>query len=176
MTDTPEFSRLLSVARIPPSGTQEKLSATPTECAALAKRFDLVSVGSLSAELDIAQTGRQSFKVTGTIKGEVAQRCVVTLESLPVHINLNVDMTFIPAVDDVEATGNTYPDELEEEFEVYSGSKIDLGEMVAQYMAISLDPYPRKPDAALPKTEFGAKIEVKQPFAKLAEAFKKQKE
>ena len=66
------------------------------------------------------------------------------------------------------------PEDSDEEFEFYSGGKIDLGEMVAQHLGINIDPYPRKPDAALPTTEFGAIIEKPQPFASLAKIAKKQ--
>ena len=67
-------------------------------------------------------------------------------------------------------------DELEEEIDTYSGGKIDLGELVAQQMGITIDPYPRKEGAALPKTEFGPKIEEPHPFADLTLAPKSPKD
>jgi hypothetical protein len=170
----PEFSRIVSVARISPTGVEKLLESKADERIALAKRFDLIDLKVLKAELTLTPGSQQTINATGTIHADLVQRCVVTLEPLTTHLNLNVDVVFIPSgrERDVESTD---PQELDDEFEFFSEGKIDLGEMVAQQLGVNIDPYPRKPDAALPVTEFGVKVEKPRPMAALASIVKNKK-
>jgi len=173
MTDsTPEFSRIITPARLSPNGNEEFLQAKPAERKALAARFDLIDLTLLEADLSIMPGAEQTFTVTGQIKADITQECVVTLEPIHTHLDIAVDTTFMPADQESEEADSPAPGELEAEFEFYSGNKIDLGEMVSQYLGIAIDPYPRKLDAALPTTEFGTKAEKKHPFAHLAAVVK----
>jgi uncharacterized metal-binding protein YceD (DUF177 family) len=156
---TPEFSRLISIARIPPQGVEEFLEAKPAEREGLAKRFDLISVKSLTAQLDVHPGVKQTITVTGSMHAEVIQRCIVTLEPVSALLDVDVVTHFIPAENHREGAGPPHADDMVDEFEVFSGGKIDLGETVAQYLGINLDPYPRKPGASLPPLEFGPKID-----------------
>jgi uncharacterized metal-binding protein YceD (DUF177 family) len=170
----PEFSRPVAVSRIPPNGIEEHLEAKPLELTALAKRFDLVELKYLKADLSLTPEAKHSFIVTGRINAKVTQLCVVTLEPLQNVIALDVDITFIPEEDHRDGSGSPFPDEKDEEFEVFSNGKIDLGEMVAQQLGVNIDPYPRKADAALPATSFGtATVEKRRPLADLATVLKK---
>lgn len=173
MSETaPEFFRPLSVARLPPNGLTETLEAKPDERAALALRFDLMEIKSLKAQLAVHPSS-QGVMVSGKMQAEITQRCVVSLEPLPARIDLDIATHFIPAERHHEGAGPA--EDIEDECEIFEGGKIDLGEMVAQHLGVNLDPYPRKPNAKLAKTEFGAKIEKPKPFATLAGAVKKQK-
>ena len=42
--------------------------------------------------------------------------------------------------------------------EPLEGDKIDLGEIVAQFLSVSIDPYPRAPGATLENAAFGSPI------------------
>ncbi len=165
----PEFSRVITAARLPPHGIEESYEAKPDERAALAKRFELLRLDSLKAELSVKPGRLDIVTVTGKITATFVQNCVVTLEPLTTRMKLDIDVTFVPAG---QAGGNKQSkaqeadedldDAPDEDIETYSKDRIDLGEMVAQQMAVNIDPYPRKPDAALPATEFGSKV-VKMP-------------
>ena len=170
----PEFSRIVSVTRISPKGIEEQVECRPAERAALAKRFDLVDLSSLKAELTLTPES-QNVLVTGSIEADLVQRCVVTLEPITSHFDLNVDVLFIPAEENKTGAGSPEPDDMDNEFELFSGGKIDIGEMVAQQFGVNIDPYPRKANAALPATEFGTKIEEIHPFAALAQAVENKK-
>jgi uncharacterized metal-binding protein YceD (DUF177 family) len=166
----PEFSRIVSVSRISPKGIEELLETRPAERAALAKRFDLVDLPVLKARLTLIPGSRQTIEATGTIEAEIVQRCVVTLDPIVSRLDLHVNVVFLPA-----ESGLNAPDELNDEFEYFSGGKIDVGELISQQLGVSIDPYPRKADAALTKTEFGKKTENTLPLAKLRAAVKKKK-
>ena len=175
MTDfVPEFSREIAVARISPTGLEEDLEAKPEERAALAKRFDLVELRSLKAQLSLKTSGQETIFVKGKIKAEIVQRCVVTLELMTTSINLKVDTVCLPADQHRAGAGSSHYDELDDEFEIFSNGKIDLGEMVAQHLGVTIDPYPRKEGATLPATEFGARVEELHPFAHLVKGDKPQ--
>jgi len=170
---TPEFSRIVSVARIPPKGIEEHLEAKPSEREALAKRFDLIDLPMLKAHLTLTPGSQQTIEATGTIEAEVHQRCVVSLETVANRLRIDVDTVFIPS--DEGQPAKPPSDELEEEFEFFAGGKIDLGEMVAQTLGVNLDPYPRKADAELKKNEFGPKAENVRPFESLQATIKTNK-
>jgi hypothetical protein len=51
----------------------------------------------------------------------------------------------------------------------HDGAAIDIGEAIAQTLALALDPYPRAPDAEAALKEAGVKSEAEAgPFAALA--------
>jgi len=168
----PEFSRIISVSRISPKGVEEVLETRPAERAALAKRFDLVDLPVLKASITLTPGSQQTIAATGIIEAEIVQRCVVTLDPIVSRLNLDVDVIFIPAGSDHNIPDARASDELNDEFEFYSGGKIDIGEMISQQLGVNIDPYPRKADAALTKTEFGKQPENKLPLAKLRAAVK----
>jgi len=169
----PEFSRIVSVARIPPKGIEERLEAKPSEREALTKRFDLINLPLLKAQLTLSPGMGQTVEARGTIEAEVHQCCVVTLEPIVNTLVIDVDTVFIPSDKDQPSAPQT--NELEEEFEFFSGGKIDIGEMVAQTLGVHIDPYPRKKGAALKNKEFRQKAKNVHPFSTLKDAVKSNK-
>lgn len=139
---TPEFSRLV---RLGPEARTVTLAATPAECAALAARFGILAVHVLSAELRLAPEPGGTVRARGSLAAEVEQACVVTLEPVRQAVAAALDLRILdegeePADDDPDS-----PDEIES-----IGGMVDLGEAVAEQLALSLDPYPRAPGAELP--------------------------
>ncbi len=141
---TPEFSRPMALARIPPAGRQVALHATPAECAALALRFGIVAVNSFAAELNLRPEQGGGIAIEGRIAAEVVQDCVVTLEPVVQRIDEAVHLRILgrgeEPSDDPEA-----PDDVDA-----PGGVADLGEALAEQLALSLDPYPRATGAELP--------------------------
>jgi uncharacterized metal-binding protein YceD (DUF177 family) len=171
----PEFSRVITIARISQKGTEERLEAKPAERAALAERFDLIEIPALKAEIMLIQGPQQTIAATGLIEAEVIQRCVVTLEPISSRLAIDVDVTFAPQEANLNIDKAFKEMGLDDDFEFFSGGKIDIGELVAQQLGVSIDPYPRKANAALVVAEFGGKDEKRRPFAKLSAALKSKK-
>ncbi len=142
-----EFSRPLEVARIPKLGSHEKLSADPKECQALAKRLMLPAIHSLSAELKAKPWRGGGLKVTGELKADIDQESVVSLELFRSTVVYPVERYFLNAPPNTELDSDAEIDPIER-------GVIDLGEVVAETLALELDPYPRKPGE-----EFQAVIE-----------------
>lgn len=138
---TVEFSRPLEVARIPKLGSHEKLSADARECNALAKRLMVPAIHKLTAELKIKPWRGGGLKVTGELKADLDQESVVSLELFRSAVVCPVERYFLitPGGDDLEA---------DEDIDQIINGVIDVGEVVAETLALELDPYPRKPGEA----------------------------
>ena len=148
----PEFSRPIARERLGGQVLVEEISATPQERAALARRFGLLGFDLLAATLRIESgDGKGVLRLEGHLSAEVSQACVVTLE--PVASRLEEDFTLLyslepgPASDGAEKEVVVDP-EAEDPPEPLGPGGLDLGEVVAQQLAVALDPYPRAPGAA----------------------------
>ncbi|MFZ4408969.1 MAG: YceD family protein [Paracraurococcus sp.] len=140
----PEFSRPLALGRVGVEGRTELLEADAAECAALARRFGIPAVASLRARLRLEPEEDGSIRVAGRLEASVVQDCVVTLEPVAQRVDAAIGFRVLPAGREA-ADGPDDLDEIESENDV-----VDLGEAVAEQLALALDPYPRAPDAALP--------------------------
>lgn len=177
---TPEFSRIVNTDEQVSKKEKLSIEASAKECAALAKRFELVSIESLKAELTILVASNGEVTVRGPMHAEIVQRCVTTLEPVPEKIEDDVEVLFSPHISEDDLPSN--PDDLEDlsedelmalldQPEPLVDGKIDVGEVVAQFLAVAMDPYPRKDGAELPDavlSEEESDEERPNPFAKLA--------
>lgn len=162
----PEFSRIVDTRSI--GNDPVRLEATEAERAALAQRFGIVAVHRLSAEVTLEPV-KSAVEATGTLTADIVQPCAVSGEDLPVAISEPLSLRFVPA------RGPGRPDEeveLDEEDldEIeFSGTQFDLGEAVAQSLALAIDPFLEGPNA----DEFRRKSgffgdDTANPFAALA--------
>jgi uncharacterized metal-binding protein YceD (DUF177 family) len=142
------LSRVIRVDALPKGGETVTIEANPSEREALAAFLDLPSIEALSATLTMKRTANGGARVTGIVQGELTQTCVVTLESFPAAVEEEVDVRFAPrearrSHEEPETVSMTEEDEPDP---IVDG-KIDLGALAAEFFALGLDPYPRKPGA-----------------------------
>lgn len=141
---TPEFSRPVRIDTLGEGGRTIVVEAQEAERAALACRFELLSLNMLSAEAALRRQGDILF-AEGRIRAAVVQACAASGAPVPAAIDEAFSLRFVPEAQDAG-------DEIEldaEDFDTigYAGAAIDLGEAVAETLALSLDPFPRAPDA-----------------------------
>jgi len=169
----PEFSYPIGIDKIPPSGLLKTIEANKEQRAALSTRFDLIELSKFAAEFHARPLNSGStFSVVGKVIADVVQRCVVTLEPLPSHIECAVDVVYAPS-------GTPEQEKLEletEETEVIVNGVIDLGELAAQHLGVALAPYPRKPGVPFVAAEYGDSQKRENPFVRLVELSKNPKE
>ena len=92
---TSEFSRFISILDIEADGIEINISANSLECGALAKRFSVKHVQSLSAKLIFSKPEGESLpKLEARYIAEITQICVVTLESMTSIIESKIFLTF----------------------------------------------------------------------------------
>ena len=153
-----ELSRLVETDRLGPEGLKLTVEATPEERQALAGRFDLLAVDSLTAEVEVAgEPDGVSFRLQGRLRADVVQSCVVTLDPVPAHIEEAFERVYVPGRPVAAARGplETWVDPSNEEpAEPLIEGRIDVGEAIAEELGLALDPYPRRPGASLPE-DFG---------------------
>lgn len=146
---SPEFSRPVPVDRIGKGDDRPvRIVADEGECAALAARFGLRRLDRLEADhaLTVVAGG---WSATGRLWAEVVQACVATGDDVPARIDVPFAIRFAPE----QAPGSNDPDEEIEldgdALDVMSAEngRIDMGEAVAQTLALELDPFPRSPGA-----------------------------
>ena len=176
-----EFARPVVIEPWPEGGVAVELAADPAELRALARRFDLLELGSLSAtgRLEQRAPGDEIWFV-GRLEAEAVQACVVSLEPVPASLRQPIERGWrrvaAPIAPGVAAAPPTLWLVDEDELEPLTGRTIDLGEVVAEEMALALDPYPRRADAEAlvserlgPNISFGAAAPPEPPLAALAQ-------
>jgi uncharacterized metal-binding protein YceD (DUF177 family) len=132
-----EFSRPLQVDRVPALGCHERLAADEKECAALAKRFDLPRIHVLGGLLKVEPWRGGGLKITGTLNARVDQVSVISLEVFTSDLEFPVERYFLSP-----RAGR--PDSGDDDVDVIENGSVDLGEILAETMALELDPYPRR--------------------------------
>lgn len=156
----------------------EEIEATAEECEALCKRMDLQNLSNFKATVTLKRvTGGDVVRVAGRFEADVVQTCVVTLEPVPSHIKGEFETFFSEdGISPEDEQNMTFDLDNDEELpEKIMNGKIDVGELVSQYLSLELDPFPRLPGAALKEGEManGAKS---NPFEILENIKNKQQE
>jgi uncharacterized metal-binding protein YceD (DUF177 family) len=159
----PEFSRPLQADRVPRAGSVEKLEAEPQELKALAKRMKLPAIHALTAEIKATPWRGGGIKLEGHLTADIEQVSVISLESFRETVSIPVSRYFLPP-------GAVAENEEDDDADPIDGGFIDLGEVVAETLALDLDPYPRKPGEAFAEhvEDDGSAGESQSPFAVLA--------
>ncbi|MDH4415421.1 MAG: DUF177 domain-containing protein [Rhizobium sp.] len=152
--DPREFTYLVKVAHISANPVQVRVAADARERAGLAELWQVEAVNRLSAELQIARWKKDGVRIKGHVSGELVQACVVTLEPVVSAIEQEIDQIFVPEGSKLarivlDGAGEMVLDpdgpDLPEQF---TGDTIDAGALVAEFAALDIDPYPKKPGVA----------------------------
>jgi uncharacterized metal-binding protein YceD (DUF177 family) len=150
MTDpvspAPEFARPIDLDRLASGENVYDLTATPAERAALVRRFDLLALDRLDAQVRLTRLAGGLLRLAATLSADLVQACVVTLEPVRARIDERFTLLYRAGADAGETavvlSGAT------ELVEPLPDIVLDIGEAVAQQLSLVLDPYPRAPGAA----------------------------
>ncbi|SEG72007.1 YceD family protein [Bosea lathyri] len=145
---------------------------------AIARMLDLASVEALEGRYALSRNGDR-VKIEGEIEAAVHQTCIVTLEAFPVKLVVPIRLDFAPPVEEVENprrgdAGDADNGKIDIEVKLNEDDPpepiidgiIDLGAVTLEFLALALDPYPRKPGASFDTSVAGDVVE--SPFAALA--------
>jgi hypothetical protein len=164
---SPLFSRPMRVSGLGDKPVERSIEARPEECAALAGLFGLPALHALRGRFTL--THERGGVISGHLElfARLTQTCVVSLEDFDAELREAAELRFVPAATvkegiEIELDPETLdgPDEI-----FYGGETIDLGAVLAEQLALVLDPYPKKPGATL---SAGQDVEEQNPFAALA--------
>ena len=105
-------------------------------------RFKFLDVLSLSAELIIRKSARDCWDVVGQLRGVVVQACSSTGVPLRETLDFLIEERYVRSV------GNQEEVEVHmDEAEPLENGAINIGELLAQSLAIAVTAWPRAPEA-----------------------------
>jgi hypothetical protein len=168
--------RILAIATVPDTGLDIRLCADETECAALADAYGVVAVQMYEAGFHVRKQGPERYAVSGILRALVTQTCVVSLEPFETLVTAPVDVDFAPsdrplgeAADwKMTAGGAATSVGLQDPPDPIINGQIDLGALAAEFLALNLDLYPRKPGVTFEDMYVGGEASgTNSPFAVL---------
>jgi uncharacterized metal-binding protein YceD (DUF177 family) len=147
----PEFSRIIPLAQLGSEPFRQEVAATESEREALARRFDLLGLDRLAAEVELIRQGSGIILLNASFEAAFVQSCAVTLDPVAGAMAANFALRYGPPDTESEDGAGDGP-----AFEPLTGDFIDIGEAVAQEFSLALPSFPRSP---------GATLEVEKPPA-----------
>lgn len=167
------LSRRFPLHRVTAAGVEARVEASEAERAALAADLDLPAIHRLEGRFRLVGS-RDRVTVTGRVSASIEQVCGVTLDPFPTEVEEDVEVAFaappprhssaLPPETELSMEHDP-PDEL-------TGDSIDLGAITAEFLALGLDPFPRKPGVVFEAGEEEAGRD--SPFARLADLHPKK--
>jgi len=148
---TPEFSRIIDVERLADGESDLTIEVTAEEAAGLAERFDIEKINQLTAKIHFnTDKSGGHVQLHGTIEADIVQTCVVTLKPIPVKISAPITRNYSASAKYQNAPQNIpveidISDDPEDPPEPIIQGVIDIGEAVAEQLALEIDPFPRSP-------------------------------
>ena len=139
--------------------------------------------------MHVVRSGGAGLEVSGQLRAKIRQTCVVTLDDFDSELDAPVHIRFAPpprpakgaaagpsdraarkgerrrAKEEEEPAPSHIIDLEEDAPDPLIGGAVDLGAVVGEFLALNLDPYPRKPGAAFEEPA-SAEVEL-GPFAAL---------
>lgn len=166
MNAHPNQPPLSDIVRVNQIGAGVNRTLTPDAEARrrIARELDLAALDAFEAVLTLAP-GETGWRLTGRVTAEAVQSCGLTLEPLPVSIDRDFVIELVERAEDADADDEEIEILLEDEApDVIEDGRIDLGQYALEQLALSLDPFPRKPGAEFVQPPEPAEI---NPFAVL---------
>jgi Large ribosomal RNA subunit accumulation protein YceD len=166
------FVRMLAVETVPDIGLDIRICANETERAALADAYGLVAVQTFEAGFRVQKQGRKRYAVSGVLHALVTQTCTVSLEPFETLVSAPVEVEFAPLGEPASPKmtvggAATFAGPQDPADPIING-QIDLGALAAEFLALNLDLYPRKPGVTFEETSVGGEASgPESPFAVL---------
>src|SRR4051794_39138074 len=159
----PEFSRPVALAQLSTRPFRHRIEATAEERQRLSRRFDLISLDRLEAEVELRRRSSEVIRLEAEFAAEFEQCCAVSLEPVRGAVSDRFSLVYGPALEDEREISLTAD---EPAFEPLNGNSIDIGEAVAQELSLSLPIFPRDPEARIDEAAIAGPLQG--PFAALA--------
>lgn len=173
-----EIERFLDLDKIGPGGTALEITTSESERAALAKRFGFLGLPAFSARMTVDRKPGGQVVVEGRLKGRIVQACILSLDPVTQELDDAFRLVFAETVsEDLDPeSGEALLNAQGDAPEPLTGNMLDVGEIAAEQLSLTADPYPRRPgiklEDVLPKAKGGARRAApeqrRHPFAGLA--------
>jgi len=145
MTANSELSRPIRIKDLKKRITRLEVEASQAERRALAERFGLPDLASLTAAVSIERLARdRAVRVEGTLRARLTYMSVVSLEPFETAIEDRFSEVLISDAEIGHQTEVDLPPD-DENMGVIEDGGFDLGEVISQNLSLLLDEHPRKP-------------------------------
>ncbi|WP_428645501.1 YceD family protein [Roseibium sp.] len=153
--DTFPYSYPVNASRVVDKDERLEISPDAASLKMIAEAYGLDAIGNLTADLRLKPYRKAGLRVTGTVTADITQTCVVSLEPFESVLRIDMDRTFEPhsskprKIRDLNDDGEIEIDlEQLDPPDVILDGVLDLGAVLCEELALSLDPFPRKPGVA----------------------------
>lgn len=149
--DNSVFSYPVKVGHVSANSVTVKLSADPSDLQKLGHQWDVLEVRAFEAKIDIGRWKRDGIRLKGRVTASIVQECVVTLDPVEQTIEEDFEAVFLPENSRLvkrmtDGSGEMFLDPEGPDLpDTFSGDTIDVGAVAAEFAALAIDPYPRKP-------------------------------
>lgn len=132
-----EMSYVIDTSKIPLNGMEFVVEASTTEAQKIAQRLDIVSLADFKSHVFI--TKEDLITVRAAFTAQVTQKDVVTGEDVLQNIDDSFEENFI----DKKSIKEPFDADNLDSPEIIENHELDIGELLIQYLALSLDEFPR---------------------------------
>jgi len=177
MTMRPEMSRSVRVEKLGLQKYTQDIQANEGERKALGERFKIESLDALTAQVSLQLLTSGDVLMSARFQARVTQTCVITLDPVVSEISSEFTMTYTEGPESEGGHDEEEFADLDDDIELpeaIEDGKIDIGEAVAEQLALEIDPFPRVKGAKFDQYSTGGKAdnepvpEKKNPFAVLS--------
>ncbi|MEM7197579.1 MAG: YceD family protein [Pseudomonadota bacterium] len=158
-----EYAYIVPLGKIKRAGLTCKQQLSKAECAVLAAHISVAGITSCAWELRAKPGAQGIVHVTGQARASLRLECVASLRLFSHECAVVIDTDYHPAPGPEHDDGR--------DFEIITEDAVDLGDLIAQHIALDIPIFPRAQTYELPVTQTGPKedpAQEKKPFAKLS--------
>jgi len=146
------------------AGVQRRLTPDADAMKRIARALDLQALDTFEADINLVPTV-SGWRLEGRVVADAVQTCGLTLEPLPVHVDRKFSVQMVEATEREDDEDGEIDLELDDDSpDQIEGGSLDLGQYAVEQLALSLDPFPRKPGAVFEQPKEPGEI---SPFAVL---------
>ncbi|GHF29050.1 metal-binding protein [Kordiimonas sediminis] len=145
MSDTYSFSKVIRASEVTSKPENFHITAKPEDLNAIKDRLLIVDIESLEATASVsAVKNSKGIEISGEIKSRLTQECVATGDPVQETVDSPFSLLLLPANEvEVLDAEEAYMDPDAPEYDVLEGDDVDLGEVIVQTLAVTMEPYPR---------------------------------
>ena len=137
-----EMSHIIDTSKIPLNGMEFVVEASETEAKKIAERLGIVNLSDFKSHVFV--TKEDLITVRAAFTAQVIQKDVVTGDDVSQSIDDSFEENFI----DEKAVKEPFDVDDLDSPEIIENHELDSGELLIQYLALSLDAFPRNQDDA----------------------------
>lgn len=141
----PPYSLYVRISDLPPEGRVVRMEPDARTLERLARHVGVIALHALSADFRVVPVGDEGARVTGRVMAEVRQVSVVSLEEFDTEVCEDVDVRFVPPSEAPPPQSEEDPAPEIDPPDVVEDGVVDLGALVTEFLALGINPYPRRP-------------------------------